>query len=106
MKLFLTIGVSEASPLSYLPGAITVAREMGDWARKSGFVTEVITDENKTPVTIARIRETLLGMLPTNDEVELLFFISLGMDLDLEQNKMSGFLAIGTRKCALYLWRG
>ena len=53
MKLFLTIGVSEASPLSYLPGAITVAREMGDWARKSGFVTEVITDENKTPVTIA-----------------------------------------------------
>lgn len=88
MKLFLTIGVSEASPLSYLPGAITVAREMGDWARKSGFVTEVITDENKTPVTIARIRETLLGMLPTNDEVELfiLHFAGHGFRSGAEQN--------------------
>jgi len=88
MKLFLTIGVSEASPLSYLPGAITVAREMGDWARKSGFVTEVITDENKTPVTIARIRETLLGMLSTNDEVELfiLHFAGHGFRSGAEQN--------------------
>jgi hypothetical protein len=88
MKLFLTIGVSEARPLSYLPGAITVAREMGDWARKSGFVTEVITDENKTPVTIARIRETLLGMLSTDDEVELfiLHFAGHGFRSGAEQN--------------------
>ena len=34
MKLFLTIGVSEASPLSYLPGAITVAREDGGLGTK------------------------------------------------------------------------
>ncbi|HHM9318370.1 TPA: caspase family protein [Pseudomonas aeruginosa] len=88
MKLFLTIGVSEAPPLSHLPGAITVAREMGDWARKSGFVAEVITDENKTPVTIARIRETLLGMLSTNDEVELfiLHFAGHGFRSGAEQN--------------------
>ncbi|MEN8504964.1 caspase family protein [Paraburkholderia sp. DD10] len=88
MKLFLTIGVSEAPPLSHLPGAITVAREMGDWARKSGFVTEVITDENKTPVTIVRIRETLLGMLSTNDEVELfiLHFAGHGFRSGAEQN--------------------
>ncbi|WP_083280470.1 caspase family protein [Pseudomonas citronellolis] len=88
MKLFLTIGVSEAPPLSHLPGAITVAREMGDWARKSGFVTKVITDENKTPVTIARIRETLLGMLSTNDEVELfiLHFAGHGFRSGAEQN--------------------
>lgn len=88
MKLFLTIGVSEAPPLSHLPGAITVAREMGDWARKAGFVTEVITDENKTPVTIARIREKLLGMLPTNEEVELfiLHFAGHGFRSGAEQN--------------------
>ena len=88
MKLFLTIGVSEAPPLSHLPGAITVARELSDWARNSGFVTEVITDENKTPVTIRRIRETLLGMLPTNDEVELLIlhFAGHGFRSGAEQN--------------------
>lgn len=88
MKLFLTIAVSEAPPLSNLPGAITAAREMGDWARKSGFVTEVITDENKTPVTIVRIRETLLGMLSTNDEVELfiLHFAGHGFRSGAEQN--------------------
>lgn len=88
MKLFLTIGVSEAPPLSHLPGAITAAHEMGDWARKSGFVTEVITDESKTPVTIARIREKLIGMLPTNDEVELfiLHFAGHGFRSGAEQN--------------------
>ncbi|VWC60746.1 hypothetical protein BCO18175_00991 [Burkholderia contaminans] len=88
MKLLLTIGVSEAPPLSHLPGAITVAHEMGDWARKAGFVTEVITDENKTPVTITRIRETLLGMLPANDEVELfiLHFAGHGLRSGAEQN--------------------
>lgn len=57
MKLCLTIGVSKAPPLSYLPGAITVANEMGDWARNTGFVTEVITDENNIPVTIDRIKK-------------------------------------------------
>lgn len=88
MKLFLAIGVSEAPPLSHLPGAITVAHEMGDWARKVGFVMKVITDENKTPVTIARIREALLEMLPTNDEVELfiLHFAGHGLRSGAEQN--------------------
>lgn len=88
MKLFLTIGVSKAPPLSHLQGAITVAREMGDWARNSGFVTEVITDENNNPVTIGRIRETLLGMLPANDQVELfiLHFAGHGFRSGAEQN--------------------
>jgi hypothetical protein len=88
MRLLLTIGVSEAPPLSHLPGAITAAHEMGDWARKSGFVTEVITDESKTPVTIARIREKLIGMLSSNDEVELLIlhFAGHGFRSGAEQN--------------------
>ncbi|MFZ6744933.1 caspase family protein [Undibacterium sp. JH2W] len=88
MKLCLTIGVSKASQLSPLPGAITVAHEMGDWARNSGFITEVITDENETPVTITRIRETLLGMLPENEEVEcfILHFAGHGFRSGAEQN--------------------
>lgn len=88
MKLFLTIGVSTAMPLPHLPGAITVAREMADWAQNSGFVTEVITDENKNPVTIKRIREALLRMLPANDRVELfiLHFAGHGLRSGAEQN--------------------
>lgn len=88
MKLCLTIGVSKAPPLSYLPGAITVANEMGDWARNTGFVTEVITDENNIPVTIDRIKKILLKMLPINDEVELfiLHFAGHGFRDGAEQN--------------------
>ncbi|PXX45428.1 caspase family protein [Undibacterium pigrum] len=88
MKLCLTIGVSKTQQLSSLPGAITVAHEMGDWARKSGFKTQVITDENKTPVTIVRIRETLLEMLPPNDEVDffILHFAGHGFRSGAEQN--------------------
>ncbi|MFZ3001221.1 MAG: caspase family protein [Undibacterium umbellatum] len=88
MKLCLTIGVSKTPRLSSLPGAITVAHEMGDWARKSGFKTEVITDENETPVTIVRIRETLLEMLPPNDQVDffILHFAGHGFRSGAEQN--------------------
>ncbi|SDB51083.1 caspase family protein [Pseudomonas sp. NFACC13-1] len=88
MKLCLTIGVSEAPPLSHLPGAITAAHEIGDWAQQAGFITEVVTDEDKTPVTIARIRKTLLGMLPDNDEVSLfiLHFAGHGFRSGAEQN--------------------
>lgn len=88
MKLCLTVGVSDAPPLSMLPGTITAAHEMGTWARESGFITKVITDENNTPVTIERIRTTLLEMLPSNDEVELfiLHFAGHGFRTGAEQN--------------------
>lgn len=88
MKLCLTIGISKAHPLSHLPGAITAAHEIRDWASQAGFITEVITDEGETPVTIARIRETLLKMLPANDEVDLfvLHFAGHGFRTGAEQN--------------------
>jgi hypothetical protein len=88
MKLCLTIGVSTAHPLSHLPGAITAAHEIRDWASQAGFITEVITDEDSTPVTIARIRETLLKMLPANDDVDLfvLHFAGHGFRSGAEQN--------------------
>lgn len=88
MKLCLTIGVSKARPLSHLPGAITAAHEIRAWAEQAGFVTEIITDEDGTPVTIARIRATLLSMLPSNDEVSLfvLHFAGHGFRSGAEQN--------------------
>jgi len=88
MKLCLTIGVSNAKPLSNLPGAIIAAKEIGLWAQQAGFLTEVITDEDNTPVTIERVRKTLLKMLPANDEVDLfiLHFAGHGLRSGAEQN--------------------
>ncbi|CAN7546754.1 caspase family protein [Acidovorax sp. LjRoot66] len=88
MKLCLTIGVSNAAPLENLPGAITVANEMGQWAEKSGFHTKIVTDEGNKPVTIARLRQTLIEMLPRNDDVELfvLHFAGHGFRSGAEQH--------------------
>lgn len=88
MKLCLTIGVSRSTPLTPLPGAITAAHEIATWAQQSGFTTRLITDEANKPVTISRVRETLLGMLPQNDEVELfiLHFAGHGFRTGAEQN--------------------
>lgn len=88
MKLCLTIGVSRSTPLTPLPGAITVAHEIATWAQQSGFTTKLITDEANNPVTISRVRETLLEMLPRNDEVELfiLHFAGHGFRTGAEQN--------------------
>jgi len=87
-KLCLTIGVSKSPPLSYLPGAITVAHEIAAWAKQSGFTTETITDEGNTSVTVGRIRQKLLDMLPQNEEVELfiLHFAGHGFRTGAEQN--------------------
>lgn len=88
VDLCLTIGVSRAQHLAELSGAITAAHEMSDWAQQSGFITEMITDEGDNPVTITRIREKLLSMLPENDEVGLfiLHFAGHGFRTGAEQN--------------------
>ncbi|WP_051644094.1 caspase family protein [Kosakonia radicincitans] len=88
VDLCLTIGVSRAEHLPELPGAITAAHEMSEWAKQSGFITEMITDEGNNSVTIARIREKLLSMLPENDEVNLfiLHFAGHGFRTGAEQN--------------------
>lgn len=88
MNLCLTIGVSKARPLSSLPGALTAAQEMGEWAERSGYITAVVTDEGKDLVTIARIRQALLALLPENDVVEafILHFVGHGFREGAEQN--------------------
>ncbi|MEE4013418.1 caspase family protein [Roseibium sp. FZY0029] len=88
MKLCLTIGVSRAQPLSYLPGAITAAKEMKEWAERSGYRTTILTDDGKDPVTVSRIRTALLELLPENDIVNafVLHFAGHGYRAGAEQN--------------------
>jgi len=88
LKLCLTIGVSRSEPLAPLPGANTVAEEIATWAQQSGFRTELVIDEANNPVTISRVRNILLAMLPSNDEVDLfiLHFAGHGFRTGAEQN--------------------
>lgn len=87
MKLCLSIGISKAPLLEPLPGAVTAAHEMGKWARKSKFITKVVTDKHK-PVTVDKIRNALLGLLPFNEVVEhfILHFAGHGFRSGAEQH--------------------
>lgn len=89
VRLCLTIGVSRARPLPSLQGALTAAREMSEWAERAGYTTIALTDEAKeNPVTVARIRQALLDLLPDNDVVEsfILHFAGHGLREGAEQN--------------------
>lgn len=45
-RLCLAIGVANAAPLDYLPGAANAAHDIGEWARAAGFdKVAVLTDE-------------------------------------------------------------
>lgn len=62
-KACLSIGIVETKGLDYLPGAVNGAKAFDAWARKSGYATELVTDEDEA-VTIDRIRAALLRLLP------------------------------------------
>lgn len=88
-RVCLTIGVANARPLEWLPGAANAARDIGEWARCSGFdAVTILTDEPSVgqtrwgigdgqptsinhatglAVTIDRIREELLMLLPSGE---------------------------------------
>lgn len=71
INLCLTIGVSNASQLERLPGAIVAAKDFGLWAQQSGFKTTIITDES-AKVTIKQIKDALLDLINVNDVIDLL----------------------------------
>lgn len=90
-RICLAIGASRAEHLEPLPGALTAAEEVGDWARRSGFdVVEVVTDEDKAePVTISRLRNVLTDLLRDDgEEIDafVLHFAGHGFRLGAEQN--------------------
>lgn len=106
-RVCLAIGVANAKPLDWLPGAANAARDIGDWARCSGFdAVTVLTDEasigqsrwakgQKQPrpikpegglaVTTARIGEEVGKLLPAGEATEwfVLHFAGHGLRQDL-----------------------
>jgi hypothetical protein len=87
IKICLTIGVSKTERLDLLPGALTAADEVYNWAQRSGYITEKITDENE-PVTIARIKSVLESLLCANEYIEhlVLHFAGHGYRTGAEQH--------------------
>jgi Caspase domain len=83
----LVIGVSDASPLPYLPGAVNGARAFHEWAAALGYDARLVTDDRK-PVTAVRLRGELERLL-TNDDRGihrlLIYFAGHGFIREVEQ---------------------
>jgi hypothetical protein len=74
-----------------LPGAITAAEEVGQWAERSEFdIVRVVTDKQEDePVTIARLRDILTDVLQDDgDKIDafILHFAGHGFRIGAEQN--------------------
>jgi caspase domain-containing protein len=61
----LAIGVSDASPLPFLSGALNGARAFHEWAQALGYESRLVTDETDQ-VTVARLRHELEPLLPAD----------------------------------------
>lgn len=87
IKLCLTIGISDASHLGILPGAVVAAKDFGFWAQQSGFITTIITDES-AKVTTKQIKNALLELINVNDEIEhlIIHFAGHGYRTGAEQH--------------------
>jgi hypothetical protein len=77
-KVLFAVAVGRAERLDRLPGAWTAARAMVDWAEAAGYRRFLVDDEDKTPVTIARLRETFQPVLEAPELVEHLIFYFAG----------------------------
>lgn len=100
MNACLAIGIEKTEKGDDLPGAVNSAKAMAAWAGKCGYQTELVTDEpppgkqERVPVTIDRIRDALLRLLPTpRDGVDrggppnppdrlIVYFAGHGMQVD------------------------
>jgi hypothetical protein len=86
-KAALVIGVGDASPLPYLPGAVNGARAFHRWAKALGYDARLVTDE-KRPVTLARLRRQFEGLLTATDSGThrlLIYFAGHGLIREAEQ---------------------
>jgi Caspase domain len=82
----LVIGVSDASPLDYIPGAVNSARAFHQWAKALGYDAQLITDD-KRPVTIARLRRELEKLLAGDSRIHrfVIYFAGHGLIREAEQ---------------------
>jgi hypothetical protein len=90
-RICLAIAASRSEQLEHLPGAITAAEEVGQWAERSGFaIVRVVTDKKRDePVTIARLRGVLEKVLQDDgEEIDafVLHFAGHGFRIGAEQN--------------------
>lgn len=86
-RVCISIGVSRAEGLAPLRAAATAAEEIGNWAELSGFALKedicVLTDR-VSPVTIERIAQAFLQLLPIGKKTDglLLHFAGHGLRED------------------------
>jgi hypothetical protein len=75
------VGVGSPEALTYLPGAVRAAREMGVWAGAAGYIPIVVDDGDvyhgdKHAVTVERLRDTFEDIFKPNYEIDhLIFFL-------------------------------
>jgi hypothetical protein len=67
VRICVAIGVSRPERLESLPGAIAAAESIAEWARNMGYETALVTDD-QDPVTCARLKTTIEGLIAKPDE--------------------------------------
>lgn len=60
-RLCLAVGISDAPPLDFLPGAANGARAMATWAQAAGYDEVRCLVDDDAPIGIEEIREALVG---------------------------------------------
>jgi hypothetical protein len=76
-KACLAIGISDAPPLDYLPGAVNGAKAIADWASKAGYETELLVDTDQ-PVSIGDVQGALNKLLPKGAKTDRLIIYFAG----------------------------
>ena len=76
----LAIGISDAPPLDYLPGAVNGAKAIAEWARKSGYETKLLTD-SEDPVRVSDVADALTSLLRRGAKTDRLIIYFAGHGL-------------------------
>jgi hypothetical protein len=86
-KACLAIGISDAPPLDYLPGAVNGAASIARWAEQAGYRTTLLVDA-ETPVDIDSVNAALTGLLMGRGKTErlLIYFAGHGLARDAAED--------------------
>lgn len=76
----LAIGISDAPPLAYLPGAVNGAKAIADWAKKAGYKTKLLVDERK-PIELNTVKRAINALLPFGTKTDRLIIYFAGHGL-------------------------
>lgn len=83
----LAIGISDAPPLDYLPGAVNGAKALAAWAKKAGYQTKLLIDDKK-PVGITNVKSALNKLLPKGAKTDrlIIYFAGHGLARDAAED--------------------